>query len=65
MKKFTNYIASGISGGELNNELRRATTLATYDDACRRHLENDDFFPNEPGEDGTLFCGIHELGRAD
>ncbi len=62
MKKFTNYIASGISGGTLNKELRRATTLAEYDSACRQHLENDDWFPVEPAEDGTLFCGIRELG---
>jgi tRNA-dihydrouridine synthase len=64
MKKFTNYIASGISGGTLNDELRRATSLAGYDESCRRHLESDDFFAEEPGEDGTLFCGITELGRS-
>jgi len=65
MKKFTNYIASGISGGSLNDELRRATTLAGYEASCIRHLDNDEFFAEEPGEDGTLFCGIHDLGRTD
>lgn len=65
MKKFTNYIASGISGGALNGELRRATTLADYEASCQRHLDNDELFAEEPGEDGTLFCGIHELGRTD
>ncbi len=65
MKKFTNYIASGISGGTLNQELRRATTLAAYEESCRRHLDNDEWFPAEPAEDGTLFCGIRELGTPD
>ena len=65
MKKFTNYIASGIAGGTLNDELRRATTLAGYEASCQRHLDNDELFAEEPGEDGTLFCGIHELGRSD
>ena len=61
MKKFTNYIASGISEGELNDELRRATTLSGFRDSCRRHLDADAVFSDEPEEDGTLFCGVREL----
>lgn len=61
MKKFTNYIASGINDGALNNELRRATTLSGFRESCRRHLDSDELFPNEPKEDGTLFCGVREL----
>ena len=61
MKKFTNYIASGISEGALNNELRRATTLRGFRDSCRHHLDDNGVFPDEPEEDGTLFCGVREL----
>ncbi len=61
MKKFTNYIASGIEGGDLTNELRRATTLHGFRESCRKYLDSDERFPEEPGEDGTIFCGIREL----
>lgn len=61
MKKFTNYIASGIHEGALTNELRRATTLAGFRDSCREHLDNDEIFADEPREDGTIFCGLVDL----
>jgi hypothetical protein len=61
MKKFTNYIASGIHAGALNDELRRATTLSGFRESCRAHLDSDELFPDEPGEDGTIFCGSREL----
>lgn len=61
MKKFTNYIASGLAGGRLREELRRATSLDEFEQSCRIHLDRDDPFPAEPEEDGTLFCGFGEL----
>ncbi len=64
MKKFTNYIASGIHEGALTNELRRATTLDGFRDSCREHLDNDEVFAEEPREDGTIFCGLVDLNTA-
>lgn len=57
MKKFTNYIASGLAGGTLREELRRATSLSEFRNSCQNHLDRDDPFPAEPEEDGTLFRG--------
>jgi tRNA-dihydrouridine synthase C len=57
MKKFTNYIASGLAGGTLREELRRATSLSEFRRSCQKHLDRDDPFPAEPEEDGTLFRG--------
>jgi tRNA-dihydrouridine synthase len=64
LKKFTNYIASGISGGAFAQELRRATSLADFEQSCQTHLDRDEPFPAEPDEDGTLFCGFRELAEA-
>lgn len=64
MKKFTNYIASGLSGGDFVLELRRTTTLDDFRKSCQRHLDRDDPFPAEPAEDGTLFRGFRELAAA-
>lgn len=61
MKKFTNYIASGIAEGELNYELRRSTSVAEFRAICRDYLDSDDPFPDEPHDDGKLFCGFREL----
>lgn len=61
MKKFTNYIASGIAGGRLVQELRRATDMQAFRESARTHLANDEVFPAEPEEDGTLFCGFRAL----
>lgn len=61
MKKFTNYIASGLSGGAFSQELRRATSLAAFREICHRHLDRDQPFPEEPLPDGTLFCGFESL----
>ncbi len=64
MKKFTNYIASGLSGGEFVQELRRATSLAEFRRSCQTHLDRGDSFPAEPEEDGTLFRGFRVLADA-
>lgn len=61
LKKFANYIVSGLAGGQLREELRRATTLTQFQQSCQTHLDRDDPFPPEPEEDGTLFCGFGEL----
>lgn len=61
LKKFTNYIASGISGGAFAQELRRATSLSGFARSCQTHLDRDDLFPAEPDEDGTLFFGFRGL----
>ncbi len=61
LKKFTNYISSGLSAGALNAELRRATSLSEFRKICDRHLDNDRVFPADPADDGKLFCGFREL----
>ncbi|MDF1851162.1 MAG: tRNA-dihydrouridine synthase family protein [Verrucomicrobiales bacterium] len=61
MKKFTNYIVSGIHEGRLQEELRRAQDRESFDAICRDHLSSDEPFPHEPIEDGTLFCGFPAL----
>lgn len=65
LKKFTNYISSGISGGTFTAELRRATTLAGLHLLCETHLDSDAPLPPSPDEDGKLFCGFHELSATD
>lgn len=65
MKKFTNYIASGVSGGCLREELRRATSLSEFQRSFQSHLDRDEPFPAEPEEDGTLFCGFGGLLATD
>lgn len=61
MKKFTNYITLGLFGNELNAKLRRATSLSAFQSICREYLESDEEFPEEPIDDGKLFCGFKEL----
>lgn len=61
LKKFTNYIASGIGEGQLNEELRRATSLREFRASCDRYLDGDLPFPADPADDGKLFCGFREL----
>lgn len=63
LKKFTNYIASGLSGGRLAEELRRAVDLAGFRRICDAHLDRDESFPAVPEEDGTLFRGFRALTR--
>ena len=65
MKKFTNYISSGIHEGKFQEELRRAQDRETFDAVCRAHLSSSEEFPQEPREDGTLFCGFRELILSD
>lgn len=61
LKKFTNYIASGIADGAFVSELRRAASLDEFRRSCQTHLNSDEEFPSEPREDGTLFCGFGPL----
>lgn len=61
MKKFTNYIASGLDRGVLQDRLRRARSLDEFTSICGDHLSGSAPFPLEPEEDGTLFCGFHAL----
>lgn len=64
LKKFTNYISSGISDGAFSAELRRATTLQEFHAICTSHLSSDEVLPGDPHEDGKLFCGFRELATA-
>lgn len=61
MKKFTNYITSGINEGEFNYALRRSNTLIMFEEICNEHLSSNETFPDYPNEDGKLFCGFKEL----
>lgn len=61
MKKFTNYITIGLFGGELNARLRRAASLADFKAVHREFLDSDSPFPEEPIDDGKLFCGFRKL----
>ncbi len=61
MKKFMNYISSGISDGEFTNEIRRVVTPAEFDAVCERHLDSDELMPVDPKSDGRLFCGFEAL----
>lgn len=61
IKKFTNYITSGITDGALVAELRRASDLKGFRRSCQTYLDSDEPFPAEPREDGTLFCGFGPL----
>ena len=61
MKKFANYISSGIHDGVFNDQLRRAGSIEKFRAICRNHLSSDDTMPAEPHEDGKLFCGFREL----
>jgi len=61
IKKFTNYITSGIHDGGLSYALRRSNTLTRFEEVCDEHLSSDELFPEYPEEDGKLFCGFKEL----
>lgn len=61
MKKYTNYIANGISDGEFEAQLRRTHSTREFQEICSRHLDSDELLPSEPTEDGKLFCGFSNL----
>ncbi len=61
MKKFMNYIASGISEGEFSLEIRRVQSADEFWAVCHRHLGGSQLLPDEPTADGKLFCGFREL----
>ncbi|MDF1816253.1 MAG: tRNA-dihydrouridine synthase family protein [Verrucomicrobiales bacterium] len=61
MKKFMNYIASGIGGGEFSAEIRRVQSANQFWEVCHRHLGGSEPLPEEPTADGKLFCGFKEL----
>ena len=61
MKKFTNYISSGINDGIFHNQLRQANSMEDFHSICQEHLSSDEPMPADPFEDGKLFCGFGEL----
>lgn len=61
MKKFANYISSGINDGIFQNQLRRANSMEEFRSICQEHLSSDEPMPEDPNEDGKLFCGFGEL----
>lgn len=61
MKKFSNYIASGIAGGEFQEQLRRAQSMGEFRRVCQDYLDSDAPMPSDPFDDGKLFCGFREL----
>lgn len=61
MKKFANYIAIGIADGELVDQLRRTRHIDDFLRISQAYLDSDEPFPEEPEEDGKLFCGAGEL----
>jgi tRNA-dihydrouridine synthase C len=61
MKKFANYIASGLLGGALAEQLRRATSRGEFLRITRDLLDSNEAFPMDPVEDGKLFCGGNAL----
>lgn len=61
MKKFMNYIASGIGDGAFSVEIRRVRNAEEFWQVCRRYLVGSTKLPEEPTADGKLFCGFREL----
>ncbi len=61
MKKFMNYIASGIGDGVFSQEIRRVQNAEDFWAVCHRHLGTTEPLPAEPTADGKLFCGFREL----
>jgi len=61
MKKFMNYIGSGISNGEFIDQIRRTTTPEEFWSVCDQHLDSDKLMPINPSDDGKLFCGFGVL----
>lgn len=64
MKKFANYAAIGLAEGALGRALRRAATPTEFLGLCDEFLSSDEPVPEEPEEDGKLFCGTRELAAA-
>ncbi len=63
MKKFMNYIGSGIAGGEFIDQIRRTRTRDEFWSVCDRHLDSDDLMKTDPVSDGKLFCGFEVLAK--
>ena len=61
MKKFMNYIASGIGDGSFSDEIRRVQSAGEFWEVCTRHLGGSELLPDEPHPDGNLFCGFRKL----
>lgn len=61
MKKFMNYIAVGLHEGSFLHDIRRAQALPEFIEVIARYLVGADFLPDEPGEEGSLFCGFKAL----
>ena len=61
MKKFMNYIASGIGEGNFSREIRRVNQGREFGEVCNRYLSGSGDLPDDPNEDGKLFCGFRAL----
>ena len=62
MKKFMNYIASGIGEGNFSREIRRVNRGSEFWEVCNRYLSGSGELPDDPNEDGKLFYGFRALG---
>ncbi len=58
MKRFMNYIASGIGEGAFSQRIKRVQTAVEFWEVCGDHLDSSAEMPDEPEEDGRLFCGF-------
>ena len=65
MKKFMNYIASGISGGEFTHDIRRVSTPEEFWQVCDRHLDSGEIMEAKPESDGKVFCGFETLVQSN
>ena len=59
MKRYMNFIATGLSEGEaLLNGIRRATGSREFFELCEEHLDNDAPMPDEPPVTSAVFAGL-------
>jgi tRNA-dihydrouridine synthase C len=65
MKKFMNYISSGIGDGSFAIEIRRVQSESEFWEVCNRYLGGPELLPDEPNSDGKLFCGFRQLTAFD
>lgn len=59
MKRYMNFIATGLSEGDvLLNGIRRATSSREFFDLCEAHLDSDAPMPDEPPLTSPIFAGL-------
>jgi tRNA-dihydrouridine synthase B len=63
IKRFMNYLAVGIDGGDFLHDIRRIQTAADFHRVCGQYLGSDEPLPLEPDVEGKLFFGYRELGN--